>query len=103
MKITYRMLMAISGFSLHQLKRWALKLFGIDPTATKSGGDIREFSDNQGFLLYLQGILVATYRIGVEEAGRYVLRIFDTLEKMAFSPAQLLRENKFNYSYPKNP
>lgn len=68
MKINYRKLMAISGFSLDQLKRRALKLFGVDPAATQSGGEVREFDEDQSFMVFLMGVLVSTFRIGVSDA-----------------------------------
>jgi hypothetical protein len=95
MKINYRKLMAISGFSLDQLKRWALKLFGVDPAAVQSGGEVREFDEDEGFMVFLMGVLVSTFRIGVSDAVQYVLRIFSEIEDMGFSPEILLREKKF--------
>jgi hypothetical protein len=94
MNVTYRLLIGLFGYSLHQLKRWAIELFGVDPAAAKSGGDIREFNENDGFQIILLGIFITTYRIKVKAAKQYVLRIFTEITNMGFSPAQLLREKR---------
>jgi hypothetical protein len=85
-QVGYRDLLAVSGRSIQQLRRNALTVLGVDPGAARADGVAREFSLNDGFKVYLMGVLVGDYNLKLEEANYLVLRIINEMEAMEVAP-----------------
>ncbi len=75
-KVTHKKLMPVTGLSLDQQKRYGVRLFSIDHEAGLGRGAEREFSVDEGFTIYLMGVLVEGYKFGAEEAASHATAIF---------------------------
>ena len=92
--VTYDDLVAISGRSIQQVKRCALRLREGDPenrikypTLTGGRGLIREHHINDGFYVILMAGMVADYGMKIEEAGKHILPIARQMENLNLLPS----------------
>jgi len=89
MKVTNRTLERASGFSLSQIRRWAVLCLGRDPEADKSGGRRREYDIDEAFLIFLTGTLITHYRFGQNEVKTHLNNLKPLLESDNLLPSKI--------------
>ena len=89
MKVTNRQLEKVFGFSLSQVRRWAVLCFGRDPEADKGGGVRREYELDEAFFIYLIGIFITEYNMGQKEARNHIENIRKELIVENLLPSKL--------------
>jgi hypothetical protein len=86
-KVNYGHLISVSGRSPQQVKRYALAFCGVDPNASGGRGITREYEINDGFYIYLIGVLVADYGMQLGEAQSHIYRIIPELDTRGLLPS----------------
>jgi hypothetical protein len=71
---------------LFQIRRWTKELLPPDPKATRRSGYAREFSNNDGFLVYFGGYLVSALSLTFFEAKEVIKEITPWLEQNGMQP-----------------
>jgi hypothetical protein len=63
------------GFTLHQVRRWAVAVLGLDPRAGRADGVERTYTVDEAFMISLAGHLVTQCGMIIEEAKDHVLGV----------------------------
>lgn len=77
------------GFTLGQIKTWAVLVLGRDPRADQSGGVPRKYSLDDAFKIFMCGILVTRYRMELKKAQLHLHHVWPWLEKKGLLPSLL--------------
>lgn len=88
LRLTNRFIAKAFGFSLPQVRRWALVAFGIDQTADKAKGVVREYSLDEGFKIFMLGELIN--RMGFAEAKKHLNNIWPHLPEYYLLPSMII-------------
>ena len=76
------------GFSLPQVKRWAVACLGRDPEADYAGGAHREYSLDDAYKIFIMGRLVTEYRFVLKKAKDHIDNIWPILAEESLLPSQ---------------
>lgn len=71
-KITNNLFSNLTGASLPKIKRFARDFLGPDPAATRQSGRAREYSEEDGFIIYLGEHLVSVLKYTTPEAKQII-------------------------------
>lgn len=84
--LTNKILSEKLSIPLYKIRRWTKELLPPDPRATRRSGYAREFSNNDGFLVYLGGYLVSALSLTFCEAKEVIKEITPWLEQNGMLP-----------------
>jgi hypothetical protein len=90
MKLANRDMAKGFGFTLPQVRRWAVLVLGIDPLADKGKGTIREYSIDESFKIYMVSELINCYRMGLNEAKQHLNNVWPHLSEHNLLPSQIM-------------
>jgi hypothetical protein len=88
LRLTNRFIAKAFGFSLPQVRRWALVVLGIDQAAEKAKGVVREYSLDEGFKIFMLGELIN--RMGFAEAKKHLNNIWPHLSEYYLLPSMII-------------
>lgn len=95
MEITNRELASKFGFTLGQIKTWAVLVCGRDPQADQGGGVARSYDLDSAFKIFLCGSLVNELGIGLKQVGSFLNFIWPHLERLKLLPKLNLKERNY--------
>jgi hypothetical protein len=95
MEITNRELASKLGFTLGQIKTWAVLVCGRDPQADQGGGVARKYDVDGAFKIFLCGTLIHDLRLGLKEAANFLNILWPHLERLKLLPRFHLEQRNY--------
>jgi hypothetical protein len=97
-----RTIAAKFGFTLHQVRRWAVAVLGLDPKAGRAEGVERTYTADEALMISLAGQLVTHCGMTIEEAKRHVLRVTHRLMLLDIWPDGDENRESYLFIFQKN-
>lgn len=69
-----------------KIRRYTKEFLPPDPRATRRSGYTREFSENDGFMVFIGGYLVSTLGFSYNEARRFMEPLFMWMQRIGLLP-----------------
>jgi hypothetical protein len=92
---TNRELASRSGFTLGQIKTWAVLVCGRDPQADQGGGVVRNYDADSAFKIFLCGSLIKELGIGLKQAANYLNLLWPHLDQFKLLPKYHLKKRSY--------
>jgi hypothetical protein len=79
----------VFGWTLGQIKTWAVLVLGRDEQADQGGGVSRQYTLDEAFKIFLCGLVVSRYHMGLKDAQRHINFIWPWLIEKKLLPSAI--------------